>query len=107
MARDLFFLIFFADTLRQSQVSSFTYKKTDRLSIIDPNNPANDISGSSSNTEGVLSRFHDAYLTLRDRMQQVGNDPNCGGILDVLFKGDYSSFRMQRTFLQHIYEKRA
>ncbi|GFP54994.1 hypothetical protein ACSS6W_002912 [Trichoderma asperelloides] len=92
--------------IRKSQVSSFTYKKTDRLSIIDPNNPANDISGSSSNTEGVLSRFHDAYLTLRDRMQQVGNDPKCGGILDVLFKGDYSSFRMQRTFLQHIYEKR-
>lgn len=40
-------------------------------------------------------------------MQQVGNDPKCGGILDVLFEGDYSSFRMQRTFLQHIHEKRA
>ncbi|KAM0446825.1 hypothetical protein ACHAO4_009149 [Trichoderma viride] len=93
--------------IRKSQVSSFTYKKTDRLSIVDPNNPANDISGSSSNTEGVLSRFFDAYLTLRERMQEVASDPNCGGILDVLFKGDYSSFRMQRTFLQHVHEKRA
>ncbi|KAM0254489.1 hypothetical protein ACHAQJ_006707 [Trichoderma viride] len=93
--------------IRKSQVSSFTYKKTDRLSIIDPNNPANDISGSSSNIEGVLSRFHDAYLTLRSRMQEVAKDPKGGGILDVIFKGDYSSFRMQRTYLQHIYDKYA
>ncbi|RFU76929.1 hypothetical protein TARUN_5304, partial [Trichoderma arundinaceum] len=93
--------------IRKSQVSSFTYKNTDRLSIIDPNNPANDISGSSSNTSGVLSRFHDAYLTLRERMAEVAKAPKSGGILDVIFKGDYSSFKMQRAYLQQMHEKYA
>lgn len=86
---------------------SFAYKNTDRLSIIDPNNPANDISGSSSNAPGVLARFHDAYLTLQARMLEVAKDAKCGGILDVIFKGDYSSFRMQRNYIHHVFEKQA
>lgn len=89
----------------QSEVGSFVYKNHDRLSIIDPNNPANDISGGSSNTAAILSRFHDAYLDLRDRMKEIAEDPSKGGILDVLMKGDYSSFRMQREYLRHVHEK--
>lgn len=76
-----------------------------RLSIIDPNNSSNDISGGSSNTPAILARFHDAYLTLRDRMNDVAKHPDKGGILDEILKGDYSSFRMQRAYLKHVHEQ--
>lgn len=89
----------------QHKISAFTYKNQDRLSIIDPNNPANDIAGGSHNTVAILARFHDAYNMLRDRMIIVAKNPSEGGILDVILKGDYSSFRQQRNFLQHVYEK--
>jgi non-canonical poly(A) RNA polymerase PAPD5/7 len=89
----------------QNKVRSFTYKNKDRLSIIDPNNPANDISGGSSNTPAILARFNEAYVVLRDRMKDVAENPTAGGILDVILKGDYSTFRMQRQFLKHIHEQ--
>jgi non-canonical poly(A) RNA polymerase PAPD5/7 len=89
----------------QSEVATFTYKNRDRLSIIDPNNPSNDISGGSSNTNSIVARFADAYYALRDRMKQVALNPEMGGILDPILKGDYSSFRLQRDFLRHIHEK--
>lgn len=76
-----------------------------RLSIIDPNNSSNDISGGSSNTAAIMARFHDAYNSLRDSMRDVAKDPSKGGILDVIMKGDYSSFRMQRDFLRHVHEQ--
>jgi non-canonical poly(A) RNA polymerase PAPD5/7 len=89
---------------QQSSVASFTYKNVDRLSIIDPNNPSNDISGGSSNTHSILARFDDAYKALRDRMEQVATNGE-GNILEVILKGDYSSFRDQRAYLQHVHEK--
>ncbi|KAF7561632.1 hypothetical protein G7046_g2524 [Stylonectria norvegica] len=91
--------------IRKTDVSSFTYKNTDRLSIIDPNNSSNDISGGSSNIGAILARFHDAYDVLRERMREISREPTKGGILDVIMAGDYSSFRMQREYLRHVHEK--
>ena len=86
-------------------MTSFTYKNRNRLSIIDPNNPANDISGGSSNTPAIVARFEDAYESLRDRMKEVAEAPNKGGILDCILAGDYSEFRLQRNYLKHVHEK--
>lgn len=91
--------------LYQSTVNSLTYKNYDRLSIIDPNNPANDISGGSANTPAILNRFKDAFNLLRDRMSDIARNPNKGNILEVILQGDYSSFRMQREYLRHVHEK--
>ncbi|KAM0351770.1 hypothetical protein ACHAPU_002282 [Fusarium lateritium] len=91
--------------IRKSDVRSLTYKNYDRLSIIDPNNPENDISGGSSNTPAILARFNDAFYLLRDRMSEIAGDPNKGNILEVILQGDYSSFRAQRDFLRHVHEK--
>ncbi|CZS79723.1 unnamed protein product [Fusarium graminearum] len=88
-----------------STVNSLTYKNYDRLSIIDPNNPANDISGGSANTPAILNRFKDAFNLLRDRMSDIARNPNKGNILEVILQGDYSSFRMQREYLRHVHEK--
>ncbi|GAB0136376.1 hypothetical protein EsDP_00004677 [Epichloe bromicola] len=90
--------------IKKSEVASFTYKNRDRLSIIDPNNPANDISGGSSNTNAIMARFEDAYYALRDRMKEVARNPESGSILDSILRGDYSSFRQQREYLRHVHE---
>ncbi|UNI22843.1 Polynucleotide adenylyltransferase [Purpureocillium takamizusanense] len=93
--------------INKNKVKSLTYRNRDRLSIIDPNNSSNDISGGSSNTPAILARFHDAYLTLTDRMNELQRHPGStkGGILDVILRGDYSSFRMQRAYLKLVHEK--
>lgn len=88
----------------QADVHTLTYRNMDRLSIIDPNNSTNDISGGSSNTETIFERFADAYAQLRDRMKNVARKPEEGGILGVIMRGDYSSFRKQRGFLKHVHE---
>ncbi|XP_044718991.1 cid1 family poly A polymerase domain-containing protein [Hirsutella rhossiliensis] len=91
--------------VRKSAVSTFTYRNTNRLSIIDPNNPGNDIAGGSSNTEAILDRFYDAFHDLRDRMKYIKRHPDRGGILDVILKGNYSSFRLQRKYLKHVHQE--
>ena len=85
-------------------MQSLTYKNTDRFSILDPNNPSNDIAGGSSNTGVIVARFRDAYETLRQSMLTVSKNPSKGNILEVIMKGDYSSFRKQRIYLRHIHE---
>ena len=98
-------LLMAADICMQTDVRGFAYRNKDRLSIIDPNNSANDISGGSSNTPSILNRFEDAYHALRDRMKQVATSRESAGILEVILSGNYSSFRSQRDYLQHVHEK--
>jgi len=87
---------------RQHQVTDFAYKNHDRLSIIDPNNPANDIAGGSSNTRTILAHFAHAHQELTKRMAQLAQDPNRAGqsILQVIMAGNYSSFENQRKYLE-------
>lgn len=86
-------------------MSTLTYRNTNRLSIIDPNNPSNDISGGARNTPAILSGFSGAYITLRERMREIGDQPAKGGILEVIIKGNYSSFQRQRAFLRRVHEE--
>jgi non-canonical poly(A) RNA polymerase PAPD5/7 len=83
-------------------VTEFAYKNHNRLSIIDPNNPANDISGGSSNTSNILAHFANAHQELTKRMAQLAQDPNRAGqsILEVIMGGNYSSFENQRNYLE-------
>jgi non-canonical poly(A) RNA polymerase PAPD5/7 len=80
----------------------------ERLSIIDPNRSDNDISGGSSNFPLVQRCFKSAYDTLRRRMDGLTrHDTKVHGyntILAPLLGGNYSSFRLQRDYLQAIYE---
>ncbi|KAK3303129.1 uncharacterized protein B0T15DRAFT_264647 [Chaetomium strumarium] len=84
------------------QVSGFPYKNHSRFSIIDPNNPANDIAGGSSNTGTIVSQFSRAHEQLTQRMTQLAQDPNRAGqsILEVILGGNYSSFENQRNYLE-------
>lgn len=76
----------------------------DRLSIIDPNNPNNDIAGGSSNTAQIMYHFKQAYEALRDRMALLdtatGRPEHRGSILYPILAGNYESFRVQRKWLE-------
>ncbi|KAK0671868.1 putative Poly(A) RNA polymerase protein [Cercophora samala] len=90
--------------VRKTQVDSFAYKNYDRLSIIDPNNEENDISGGSSNTGNIFALFARAHDDLRNKMRSLAEDPRRGkgSILGVIMGGNYSSFEEQRSFLENL-----
>ena len=76
-----------------------------RLSIIDPNNPSNDIAGGSSNIGVIQEAFRSAYAALLKRFHELGESGKAGSILGEILAGDYSSFRLQRAYLRHVHEK--
>ncbi|KAI2628192.1 hypothetical protein GGS21DRAFT_528210 [Xylaria nigripes] len=95
--------------VNKAAVSSVVYRNLDRLSIIDPNNSENDISGGSSNYCMIRSRFQEAYTALQEAMMRSAKDANSNlsnGVEDTLlyplFAGNYSHFRRQREWLQNL-----
>lgn len=86
----------------------FTYKNVDRLSIIDPNDSTNDISGGSSNFATITSHFADAHRLLRERMAYLARASEAerrnASVLQVILAGNYSSFRLQRAHLANLAE---
>ncbi|EON64657.1 hypothetical protein W97_03890 [Coniosporium apollinis CBS 100218] len=84
--------------------------KTDRIQIIDPNNPTNDISNGSRLIDMVLRCFSEAYASITKRMYQLEtmdiSSRKGNSILGSVFAGDYSSFQEQRNRLRRIYAER-
>lgn len=76
--------------------------KTDRLAIIDPNKPDNDISGGSRNVMQIFHRFAMAHLEILKAMK-ASNRPS---LLDWSLGGDYDSFAWQRDHLRSLYKQR-
>ncbi|KKY21224.1 putative topoisomerase family protein [Diplodia seriata] len=82
--------------------------RPDRLSIVDPNTPTNDISSGSHNVMLVQKCFRDAFDKIQRRMAELKaldiEQRKNASILEVLFAGDYSSFDWQRKRLRKIYD---
>lgn len=87
------------------------YRSIDRLSIIDPNDPANDIAGGSSNTKTIQKVFRHAHAALKERLSVLASRPdsqqlqNNVTILEPILRGNYSPFTDQRKFMRKLYEK--
>ncbi|KAK2033104.1 hypothetical protein LX32DRAFT_115809 [Colletotrichum zoysiae] len=96
--------------VHKARVREVVYKNMDRISVIDPNNPANDISGGSSNAGRILEEFSVAHKMLKKRMnelaQQGSRTDGPASILETIFAGNYSSFRLQRAHLRKLYDSR-
>ena len=79
-----------------------------RLSIMDPNNDANDISGGTGNIQVIKQCFSMAYYDLQKEMANLHFADNAErrdcSILGTILAGNYSSFVEQRNRLQKIYE---
>ncbi|KAI0113312.1 hypothetical protein F4814DRAFT_421433 [Daldinia grandis] len=90
----------------KSKVSNVVYRNLDRLSILDPNNPENDIAGGSKNTPTILAQFSKAHSIIRARMAELakGTKAVAAGntILEPVFAGNYSIFQVQRDYLERL-----
>jgi non-canonical poly(A) RNA polymerase PAPD5/7 len=89
---------------------NITYKApSEKFSIIDPNNPENDIAGGSSNTRIIRECFYDAYERLQERIGSLQQSASAHrrnqSILGCILAGNYSSFDRQRQHLAHVHEK--
>ncbi|KUI69648.1 Poly(A) RNA polymerase protein 2 [Cytospora mali] len=92
--------------VNKNQVTTFTYKNPGRLSIIDPNNPGNDISGGSMNYQQIVASFSQAYKLLQERLSRIAKGENFKSILEIVLGGNYSTFREQRNYLRQVHENR-
>lgn len=86
--------------VNKNNVSNVVYRNRDRLSILDPNNPENDISGGSANTATILRHFSEAHAVLKERMFTLAG--HRGLLLKPLLEGKYSNFQVQRDYLQRL-----
>lgn len=89
--------------MAQNHVTSFTYKNPDRLSIIDPNNPGNDISGGSQNYPQIKVCFADAHKLLQERIERIARGDKHNSILECILGGNYAMFREQRNYLRKVH----
>ena len=86
--------------VNKNRVSDVVYRSLDRLSIIDPNNPENDIAGGSSNTATILRHFSGAHALLKERMTKLAGKQ--GLLLGPLLEGKYSNFQIQRDYMERL-----
>ncbi|KAJ5092105.1 hypothetical protein NUU61_006975 [Penicillium alfredii] len=77
----------------------------DRLTIRDPNNASNDISGGTKEIEMILTAFSRAYRNLNDRLDYLVdyNQPDLG-FLGTIIGANYDDYTEQRYQLRHVFE---
>ncbi|KUJ20746.1 uncharacterized protein LY89DRAFT_579514 [Mollisia scopiformis] len=82
---------------------------SNKFCIMDPNRSNNNISGGARNSPVIRGAFSDCFKRLQERMVQLQYsaeaDRRCESILGTIIGGNYSSFRLQREHLAHVYEK--
>lgn len=93
----------------QADVHSFPYRSLDRLSIIDPNNESNDVSGSSKNYDCVARGFRHAFDALKQRLAELAElsveERTNASVLDAIIGGNYERFERQREYLRQLCRK--
>ncbi|KAI1003057.1 hypothetical protein K3495_g5143 [Podosphaera aphanis] len=98
-----------ASYTKKTDINATYRKPMDKFSIIDPNDPTNDIAGGSKNTVTIKYAFQDAYRDLQRRMGELQNadpkDRRSQSILSCIIGGNYRSFEVQREHLAYIYNK--
>ena len=78
----------------------------ERLTIIDPNKPDNDISGGSHKIDTVFGRFRSAYSDLQRYMATLSSGQiSTASILECIIGGNYQSVEDQRNRLRQLYGK--
>ncbi len=84
--------------------AGYQQNKIDRLAIMDPNTPENDISGGSKNVGQIFDRFSKAHAEILKAMKPGSQRPS---LLDWLLGGDYQIFFEQRNRLRTIDQGRS
>ncbi|KAF2115742.1 hypothetical protein BDV96DRAFT_55357 [Lophiotrema nucula] len=80
-------------------------EKPDGLSIQDPNNPTNNISGGSNKAKDIFNLFKSAHRAIRERMDMLsttGKPKKPVSILECLFGGNYMSYDWHRAHIKSV-----
>lgn len=81
----------------------FTNEKKNRLTIIDPNRPENNISGGTSQIGVIFQAFARAYESLRRSLRAYEKGDTQISFLEELIGGDFEAFKTQRNHLGGVY----
>lgn len=85
----------------------FVYQqnKRERLSIIDPNRPDNDISGGSQHIAIIFKAFAGAYVKLKEKLTAAAMHGDIDeSILGDIIGGNYKYYDTQRVHLKAVYD---
>ncbi|KAJ5481374.1 hypothetical protein N7475_000186 [Penicillium sp. IBT 31633x] len=87
--------------------SKKSFGNPDRLTIEDPNNADNDISGGARAIDLILGTFASAHTTLKNRMKYLVRGPS-GSILGPIIAANFEKYTEQRNQLRRVFmtEKR-
>jgi non-canonical poly(A) RNA polymerase PAPD5/7 len=87
-------------------VGVYQANRTERLAIVDPNNPENDISGGTKEISLIFRCFAKAYQTLKDSIQSAAMSPSgtIHSFLGLILGGNYDAYDNQRAHLKTLYE---
>ncbi|KAG5301743.1 Poly(A) RNA polymerase cid14 [Histoplasma ohiense] len=80
--------------------------KQQRLAILDPNNPHNDISGGTKEIPLIFRAFADAYQTLKQELVHAAFSPrkDMSSFLGLVVGANYESYDRQRAHLASLCE---
>lgn len=81
----------------------FNHDKPDRLKIIDPNRPENNISGGSNKIGLIFQSFAQAHDILQERLKQHDDGNAATSFLERLVGGNFESYDTQRDFLRDLH----
>ncbi|KAF5855498.1 hypothetical protein ETB97_009106 [Aspergillus alliaceus] len=80
--------------------------KDARLSIEDPNNPDNDVSGGTREIALIFRSFRDAYRLLKDRLISMAmSGDHQSSILESIIAANYDEYAEQRWQLRQVFQK--
>ncbi|KAJ5449877.1 uncharacterized protein N7458_006326 [Penicillium daleae] len=80
------------------------FENRDRLSIEDPNNSANDISGGTKEISLIFRAFRHAYWSLKDRVDWMNDNNQDASILEAIIAANYDEYIEQRHQLRHVFD---
>jgi hypothetical protein len=81
----------------------FNNDKPDRLKIVDPNRPENNVSGGSNKIGLIFQSFGQAHDTLQERLKQHDDGYAVDNFLEQLVGGNFESYDTQRDFLRDLH----
>lgn len=84
-----------------SRKSVYQANKSDRLAILDPNKPDNDISGGSRNVMLIFDCFSLAHMEIMKAMKSSDSK----SLFEWTLGGDYEVYLSQRNHLQRLHKE--
>ena len=93
--------------LKLLQYRAHADEKRERLMIIDPHDPTNNITGGSNQVDRIFGLFSRAYGTLQEKLDEYATNQTQGNFsfLEELIGGNFTAYYQQRRALYSVYKR--